>query len=159
VLAVWFIGKLVANGLRKGFHHKGLVDLGGVLSSVVFGLIVAASVLIASVIIFPSVKPATIISSLGIGSIAIGFAFKDILQNLLAGILPLINPPYRRGDQIVDINVGGRMLTSDVDCENLQSSSFKGLLIYKPRGTTLRRKHISTFYRIQATDTAIGMIT
>lgn len=101
VLAAWFIGKLVANGLRKGFHHKGLVDLGGVLSSLVFGLIVAASVLIASVIIFPSVKPATIISSLGIGSVAIGFAFKDILQNLLAGILLLINRPYRRGDQIV----------------------------------------------------------
>ena len=44
---------------------------------------------------------ATIISSLGIGSVAIGFAFKDILQNLLAGILLLINRPYRRGDQIV----------------------------------------------------------
>ncbi len=101
VIVAWFIGKLVANGLRKGLHHKGLVDLGGVLSSLVFGLIVAASVLIASVIIFPSVKPATIISSLGIGSVAIGFAFKDILQNLLAGILLLINRPYRRGDQIV----------------------------------------------------------
>jgi small-conductance mechanosensitive channel len=47
------------------------------------------------------VKPATIISSLGIGSVAIGFAFKDILQNLLAGILLLVNRPYRRGDQIV----------------------------------------------------------
>ena len=77
------------------------MDLGGVLSSLAFGLIVAASVMIASVIIFPSVQPATIISSLGIGSIAIGFAFKDILQNLLAGILLLINHPYRRGDQIV----------------------------------------------------------
>lgn len=101
VLVAWFAGKLIARGIRKGFHHKGLVDLGGVLSSLVFGLVVAAAVLIASVIVFPSVKPATIISSLGIGSVAIGFAFKDILQNLLAGILLLINRPYRRGDQIV----------------------------------------------------------
>lgn len=101
VLVFWFIGKLIANGVRKAFQHKGLVDLGGVLASLTFGLVVAASVLIASVIIFPSVKPATIISSLGIGSVAIGFAFKDILQNLLAGILLLINRPYRRGDQIV----------------------------------------------------------
>ena len=101
VLVAWFVGKLIANGVRKAFHHKGLVDLGGVLASLTFGLVVAASVLIASVIIFPSVKPATIISSLGIGSVAIGFAFKDILQNLLAGILLLINRPYRRGDQIV----------------------------------------------------------
>ena len=101
VLVAWFVGKLIANGVRKAFHHKGLVDLGGVLASLTFGLVVAASVLIASVIIFPSVKPATIISSLGIGSVAIGFAFKDILQNLLAGLLLLINRPYRRGDQIV----------------------------------------------------------
>lgn len=101
VLLAWFGGKLVAAGVRRAFHHKGLIDLGGVLASLVFGLIVAAAVLIASVIVFPSVKPSTIISSLGIGSVAIGFAFKDILQNLLAGILLLINRPYRRGDQIV----------------------------------------------------------
>lgn len=101
VIAAWFVARLVANGLRRGFRRKNLVDLGGVLSSLVFGLIVAGSVLVAAVIIFPSVQPATIISSLGIGSVAIGFAFKDILQNLLAGILLLINRPYRRGDQIV----------------------------------------------------------
>lgn len=101
VFIAWFAGRLAANGVRRAFHHKGLVDLGGVIASLTFGVIVAASLLIASVIIFPSVKPATIISSLGIGSVAIGFAFKDILQNLLAGILLLINRPYRRGDQIV----------------------------------------------------------
>ena len=101
VAVAWVVGRLVANGVRKGLRHKDLVDLGGVLSSLVFGLIIAAAVLVASVIIFPSVQPATIISSLGIGSVAIGFAFKDILQNLLAGILLLINRPYRRGDQIV----------------------------------------------------------
>ena len=32
---------------------------------------------------------------------AIGFAFKDILQNLLAGLLLVIRRPYQRGDQIV----------------------------------------------------------
>ena len=101
VAIAWFVGKLIARGVRKGFHHKGFVDLGGVLASLVFGLVVAAAVMVAAVIIFPSVKPATVISSLGIGSVAIGFAFKDILQNLLAGILLLINRPYRRGDQIV----------------------------------------------------------
>ncbi len=101
VVLAWFVGELVARGVRRGFHQKGYVDLGGVMASLSFGLVVFASVMIASVIIFPSVKPATIISSLGIGTVAIGFAFKDILQNLLAGILLLVNRPYRRGDQIV----------------------------------------------------------
>lgn len=101
IVVMWFAAKLVARGIRRGFRSRGLIDLGGVLASLVFGIMVAGAVLIASVIVFPSVKPATIISSLGIGSVAIGFAFKDILQNLLAGILLLINRPYRRGDQIV----------------------------------------------------------
>lgn len=101
ILIGWFVAWLVAKGIRKAFHHRDQVDLGGVLASIAFGAIIAAALLVASVIVFPSVKPSTIISSLGIGSIAVGFAFKDILQNLLSGILLLINRPFRRGDQIV----------------------------------------------------------
>ena len=101
LIVAYFLGKLIARGVCRAFHRSGRMDLGGVLASLTFGAIMVAAVLIASVIVFPSVKPATIISSLGIGSVAIGFAFKDILQNLLAGILLLVNRPYRRGDQIV----------------------------------------------------------
>jgi small-conductance mechanosensitive channel len=38
---------------------------------------------------------------LGLSSVAIGFAFRDILQNFLAGILLLLSEPFRIGDQIV----------------------------------------------------------
>ena len=38
---------------------------------------------------------------LGFGSVAVGFAFKDILQNWLAGVLILLRQPFRPGDQIV----------------------------------------------------------
>ena len=44
---------------------------------------------------------------LGIGSVAIGFAFRDILQNFLAGILLLVTQPFRIGDQIVASNYEG----------------------------------------------------
>lgn len=97
----WFLGRLIGRGVRRVFRHRKYADLGDVLGSISFGLIMIAAVLIASVIVFPSVKPATVISSLGIGTVAIGFAFKDILQNLLAGILLLINRPFRPGDQVV----------------------------------------------------------
>lgn len=101
IVVAWYLAKLVTMLVRRGFHHRGRMDLGDVIGSMLFGVLVAGAVLIASAIIFPSVKPATIISSLGIGTVAIGFAFKDILQNLLAGILLLVNRPYKRGDQIV----------------------------------------------------------
>lgn len=101
VLIGWVVARLAAAAVRRAFHHRDRIDLGGVLASLVFGGILAAALMGAAVIVFPSVQPATVISSLGIGSVAIGFAFKDILQNLLAGILLLVNRPFRRGDQIV----------------------------------------------------------
>ncbi|HLL96908.1 MAG TPA: mechanosensitive ion channel family protein, partial [Spirosoma sp.] len=47
-----------------------------------------------------SFKPGDIIAGLGITSVAIGFAFKDILQNFFAGLLILWRRPFRVGDQI-----------------------------------------------------------
>jgi small-conductance mechanosensitive channel len=56
--------------------------------------------LVAMTIVFLSLNPGDLIAGLGVSSIAIGFAFKDILQNWLAGILILIRQPFRVGDQI-----------------------------------------------------------
>ena len=57
--------------------------------------------LVALVIAIPSFKPAQLIQILGISGVAIGFAFRDILQNFLAGILILLTEPFRLSDQIV----------------------------------------------------------
>ena len=62
---------------------------------VVLGFLVALSV------VFPSFKARDLIQVLGIGGVAIGFAFKDIFQNFLAGIIILVSRPFRIGDQIV----------------------------------------------------------
>lgn len=97
----WLVGKLVARGIRKVSHRRGSEDLGAILGSIAFGLIMVLGFMIAAAIAFPSVQPGNILATLGIGSVAVGFAFKDILQNLFAGILLLINRPFRRGDQIV----------------------------------------------------------
>ncbi|QDA36091.1 mechanosensitive ion channel family protein (plasmid) [Paracoccus liaowanqingii] len=56
--------------------------------------------LLAATIVLPSLRPGDLLSGLGIGSVAIGFAFKDILQNLLSGVLILLRQPFRVGDQI-----------------------------------------------------------
>jgi small-conductance mechanosensitive channel len=63
--------------------------------------VIGLGLLIVATIIFPSISPADLLSTLGIGSIAIGFAFKDILQNWLAGLLILLRQPFRQGDQII----------------------------------------------------------
>ena len=62
--------------------------------------IILVGVLIAVTAAFPSFTPADLVSTLGIGGVAIGFAFKDIFQNFLAGLLILVTRPFRVGDQI-----------------------------------------------------------
>jgi small-conductance mechanosensitive channel len=74
-----------------------LADLLGRLASaftIILGLFVAA------VIIFPTFNPGDLIAGLGITSVAIGFAFKDVLQNFFAGILILWRRPFIVGDEI-----------------------------------------------------------
>ncbi len=66
----------------------------GYIIIVVFGLFVAATV------IFPGINAGDLIAGLGIGSVALGFAFKDVLQNLFAGFLILLYRPFKIGDQI-----------------------------------------------------------
>lgn len=64
-------------------------------------LVISAGVLITLSIIIPSFDPGELITLLGVSSVAIGFAFRDILQNFLAGILILLTRPFNIGDQIV----------------------------------------------------------
>ena len=51
-------------------------------------------------VVAPSFTASDLIKTLGIGGVAIGFAFQNILQNFLAGILLLLHEPFRIGDQI-----------------------------------------------------------
>jgi small-conductance mechanosensitive channel len=56
-----------------------------VLSRLARWLVIGLAVLLALTIAVDSFEPGQLIQFLGIGSVAIGFAFHDILQNFLAG--------------------------------------------------------------------------
>ena len=102
VLALfWFGAWFAARTIKRAFHHRQQFDLGDLLGGFVRWGTIGLGLLVAATIIFPSVKPGDVLATLGIGSVAIGFAFKDILQNWFAGLLILLRQPFRRGDQIV----------------------------------------------------------
>jgi small conductance mechanosensitive channel len=83
---------------------------------VIFGFLVA------SVIIFPTFSPGDLIAGLGITSVALGFAFKDILQNFLAGILILWQRPFKVGDLIRVKNYEGTVENINVRATHLKTS-------------------------------------
>jgi small conductance mechanosensitive channel len=71
-----------------------------VLGRIAGGLATLVVFLVAASVVFLSVSAADLFNLLSIGGVAIGFAFRDVLQNLLAGILILLTRPFRIGDQI-----------------------------------------------------------
>jgi small conductance mechanosensitive channel len=80
-------GKLVRQGLHRAWHGR--------RGDLFTGLLVAMSIVV------PSIGGGELVQILGVGGVAIGFAFRDILQNFLAGILLLLRRPFYIGDQIV----------------------------------------------------------
>jgi len=70
-------------------------------------LVWTLGILIALTIIFPSLTPAKMLAALGLGSIAIGFAFQDIFENFLAGMMIMLREKMRIGDFIKCEDVEG----------------------------------------------------
>jgi len=94
----------VCKSLVRRHKHQGIALLLGRLvhtSIVILGFLVALSV------VAPSFQASDLVKILGIGSVAIGFAFQNILQNFLAGILLLLQEPFRIGDFISVTGIEG----------------------------------------------------
>jgi len=103
IVLILFIA--MAKGLRKltiwqaTRSHRD--SLGQMLGSFVHLTLIFFGLLAAATIVFPTLHPGEVVTGLGVTSVAIGFAFKDILQNWLAGLLILLRQPFSIGDEIV----------------------------------------------------------
>ena len=97
---IWLISKGVRSLVHKVTPGPRDSSIGIVLGRLAYATLLVIGVLIALVIIFPTFTIGSLLGALGIGGVAIGFAFQDIFQNLLAGILILIREPFRVGDEI-----------------------------------------------------------
>ena len=99
-LAFW----LLARGVRGIVHRvtPGPVDsnIGIVLGRLAYTGTIVLGVLVGITVVSPGMGVGEIVGLLGIGGVAIGFAFQDIFQNLLAGVLILLREPFRPGDEI-----------------------------------------------------------
>ncbi len=86
--------------IRRSMKGRKSSNVAMAIGRVAYVLILFVGLLIALTIVFPSMNGASLLQLLGVGSLAIGFAFRDIAQNFLAGLLLLLREPFRVGDQI-----------------------------------------------------------
>jgi small-conductance mechanosensitive channel len=139
VLAIGsFLSRPLAGMICRGMPGKRLhQNLAEVLSRLVRVSVVVVSILIAAVIAFPTFRPGDLVAGVGITSVAIGFAFKDILQNFFAGILILWREPFRVGDEIRSGEYEGRV--EDINSRSTRIRTYDGELAVLPNADVYTR--------------------
>jgi len=105
-----FLASAVKSVVRRfSQRRQRRLSLGILLGQLAHTTVSVLGFLIALSVVAPSFHASDLIKMLGIGSVAIGFAFQNILQNFLAGILLLLQEPFKLGDQISVTGLEGRV--------------------------------------------------
>lgn len=97
------IANLLIGRTRLRPSLRNLVDTMVKLAIWLFGLMIALTILM------PGLTPASLVAGLGIGAVAIGFAFQDIFENFLAGVLIMVREKMRIGDVIECEGITGKV--------------------------------------------------
>ncbi len=120
--------KLVIRRLGARFRlRSNLINVLAMMAGV--GLWLIGS-LIALTVVFPSITPGKALTTLGLGSVAIGFAFKDTFENFLAGILILLREPFRINDYIECEDIEGQV--EDITIRDTHIRQTDGQLVVVP---------------------------
>ncbi len=113
-------------------------------------------VILAAVIAFPGLTLGDIIATLGLSSVAIGFAFQDIFKNFLAGILLLLEEPFTIKDQIIIDDYEGTV--ENINIRTTEIRTYQGERILLPNSTVFTSAvQVRTAFAFRRTDLMVGV--
>jgi small conductance mechanosensitive channel len=124
------LGRALRPFVRRRLVRRRTPNFARVFARLTSSAMTVAGVLLALTIVFPSVRPVDVLTGAGVLTIAAGFAFQDILQNMLAGILLLFRQPFRGGDQIKVGDVTGTV--EEINIRETVITTFDGRRILVP---------------------------
>jgi small conductance mechanosensitive channel len=125
--AFWLLSRVLSALIgRFAERHPGNSELVQLLAKVsriatqVFGLVTALGT--------AGIDVSALVAGLGLTGFALGFAFRDVLSNVLAGVLILMYRPFRNGDRISVTGLEGAVCAIDLRYTVLESEG-KTILI------------------------------
>ena len=131
LLVTWLIVRLARFVIyRMGKRFRMRTNLIDVLQMMTSAAIWLAGILIALTIVFPSITPGKALTTLGLGSVAIGFAFKDTFENFLAGVLILLREPFAITDFVECEDVEGQI--EEITIRDTRIRQTDGQLVVMP---------------------------
>lgn len=99
-------------------------------------LIIILAILVSLQIVGLGGMAVGLLSTAGLGAFIIGFAFKDIGENFLAGIVLAFNRPFRVGDTVELSGIKGTVVT--LNLRDTQIKTFDGKDIYIPNAMVVK---------------------
>ena len=110
LIITWLMTRVLTAVLKRSLKNSKIRrSLRELFDSLIKVTVWTVGFLIAITIIFPSLTPAKLLTVLGLGSVAVGLAFKDIFENFFAGILIMLRKPMRIGDFVECESINGRV--------------------------------------------------
>lgn len=157
LLLSYFSSRIVRRLVRRFVSPMALTEGANlILGRLSQWLVVFLGLLISLMILFPSFDAGQLIELLGIGGVAIGFAFRDIVQNFLAGILILLTQPFRLGDEIIVGNYEGRV--EDIQTRATFIKTYDGRRVVIPNADLFTQSvTVNTAYPIRRSEYAFGV--
>ena len=126
-------GKGMKNVLRRSLDSTQIADL---MASIFKVIVLSVGVFIALDFMGLKSTVTSLLAGAGIVGLAIGFAFQDMTENLIAGIAMGIRKPFKAGDVIETDNVFGSV--HSINLRNTLVESFYGQLILVPNKILFR---------------------
>ncbi len=128
-----YAGKLMKNVLRRSLDSTQIADL---MASIFKVIVLCIGLFIALDFVGLKGTVTSLLAGAGIVGLAIGFAFQDMTENLIAGIAMGIRKPFKAGDVIETDDVFGSI--HSINLRNTLIESFYGQLILVPNKVLFR---------------------
>ena len=133
LLLFWFLSGLFKRIFWAASKRTKLDSRLRILFSRLIGVIVfILGIFTAFTVIIPSFRFGDLIAGLGFTSFVIGFATKDILNNLFSGVLILLQQPFKIGDYIFVKSIEGKVEYIGVRATRLKKDD--GEIVLIPNG-------------------------
>ncbi|MBB1302213.1 mechanosensitive ion channel family protein [Pseudoalteromonas sp. SR44-8] len=128
-----FLGSMMRNVLRRSLDSQQIADL---MASICKMIVLCVGLFVALDFIGLKGTVTSLLAGAGIVGLAIGFAFQDMTENLIAGIAMGIRKPFKTGDVIKTDDVFGNVRS--INLRNTLIENFYGQLILVPNKILFR---------------------
>ena len=103
----------------------------------IFGMVnVIAAILLFLYVIGQAGLATSLLGAATLSSVVIGFAFKDIAENFLAGVIMAFNRPFRIGDTVMTGSVEGSIM--EMSLRDTHIKTFDGKDVFVPNGQIIK---------------------